>query len=428
MILFATAYYTRCVPVGKTARWIVFAVAVSVFFDCASPAVYNLPAKRQKRVYSGLENFIADGADAYRGKKITLVTNHSGVDYNLGKNIDLLRQQGLEIVLACAPEHGLYGYENDYDSRLYRADARLNVVVYNLHHLTVPQLRHLFALADAVIFDIQDMGMRCYTYVSSLKQVMDALNGTSIELIVLDRPNPLGFLGIDGAYLHDGFQSRHISAFPSTFIYDMTMGEAARYYRAGYARDVRLKVVPLGNYRRDLLYNETMLPWVPPSPNLPTYESAIVYAAIVMLEGVNLSVGRGTTKPFEYIGAPWIEPRELARLLSGLKLPNFRFRPVYFSPTFSKYTGMRCGGVQIFYMGGAFGPMEVSYRILTFLKNEYPEFRWDWKRGRFHVDFLAGTDAFRRYINEGRPFAEFAAETAGGRKEFNRQRKKYLLY
>ncbi|HSV97845.1 MAG TPA: DUF1343 domain-containing protein [Spirochaetota bacterium] len=412
----------------KTARWIVFAVAVSVLFDCASPAVYNLPARRQKRVYSGLENFIAGGAEEYRGKKIALVTNHSGVDFNLRKNIDLLRRQGLEIVLACAPEHGLYGYENDYDSMLYQADSRLNVIVYNLHHLSIGQLRHLFGPVEAVIFDIQDMGMRCYTYVSSLKQVMDALNGTPIGLVVLDRPNPLGFLGIDGAYLHEGFQSRHISAFPSTFIYNMTMGEAARFYRAGYARDVRLKVVPLKNYRRDLMYNETMLPWVPPSPNLPTYESSVVYSAIVMLEGVNLSVGRGTTKPFEYIGAPWIDPRELARRLSDLNLPNFRFRPVYFSPTFSKYAGMRCGGVQIFYMGGAFSPMEVSYRIITFLKNAYPEFHWDRHRDRYHVDFLAGTDAFRRYIDEGRPFAEFAGQIAVGQKEFNRQRKKHLMY
>ncbi len=412
----------------KTASWIVYAMAVSFLLDCSSSAVYNLPAKRQKRVYTGLENFIGGDVRDYRGKKVALVTNHSGVDYNLGKNIDLLRRQGLEIVFACAPEHGLYGYENDYDSRLYQMDSRLNVVVYNLHHLTVGQLRHLFGLADAVIFDIQDMGMRCYTYVSSLKQVMDALNGTSIELVVLDRPNPLGFLGVDGAYLHDGFQSRHISAFPSTFIYNMTMGEAARFYRAGYAREVRLRVVPLGNYRRDLLFNETMLPWVPPSPNLPTYESAVVYSAIVMLEGVNLSVGRGTTKPFEYIGAPWIEPRELAKLLSDLNLANFRFRPVYFSPTFSKYTGMRCGGVQIFYMGGAFSPMEVSYRIITLLKNAYPQFRWDRHRGRYHVDFLAGTDSFRRHIDEGRPFAEFAGQIAGGQKEFNRQRKRHLLY
>lgn len=412
----------------KIASLVVLVLFPILLADCASPGRYNLPPKRQKRVSTGLENFIIGHAEKYRGRKIALVTNHSGVDFNLRKNIDLFRAKGMEIVLACAPEHGLYGHENDYDKQLYQVDRRLNVIVYNLHHLSVEQLRHLLGPADAVIFDIQDMGMRCYTYVSSLKQVMDALNGTSIELIVLDRPNPLGFLGIDGAYLHDGFQSRHISAFPSTFIYNLTMGEAARFYRSIQARDVKLRVIPLGNYRRDLLYNETMLPWVPPSPNLPTYESAVVYSAVVMLEGVNLSVGRGTTKPFEYIGAPWIEPREMARLLSELDLPNFRFRPVYFAPTFSKYTGMRCGGVQIFYMGGAFSPMEVSYRIISLLKTAYPQFRWDRNAGRYHVDFLAGTDLFRKNIDEGKPFAEFAARIAEGQREFNRLRKKHLLY
>lgn len=412
----------------KTACLVVLVLFSILIADCASPARYNLPANRQRRVSTGLENFIIDHAEKYRGRKIALVTNHSGVDFNLRKNIDLFRAKGMEIVLACAPEHGLYGHENDYDTQLYRVDERLNVVVYNLHHLSVAELRHLLGPADAVIFDIQDMGMRCYTYVSSLKQVMDALNGTSIELVLLDRPNPLGFLGIDGAYLSEGFQSRHISAFPSTFLYSLTMGEVARFYRSIQARDVKLRVIPLGNYRRDLLYNETMLPWVPPSPNLPTYESAVVYSAVVMLEGVNLSVGRGTTKPFEYIGAPWIEPRELAKLLSELDLPNFRFRPVYFAPTFSKYTGMRCGGVQIFYMGGAFSPMEVSYKIISVLKNAYPHFRWDRNGGRYHVDFLAGTDLFRKSIDEGKPFAEFAAQIAEGQREFSRMRKKHLLY
>ena len=406
---------------------VIFLVTL-LFLDCASQGVYNLPVRRQKRVLTGLENFLARDAANYRGKKIALVTNHSGVDYNLSKNIDLLRAAGMEIVLAFAPEHGLYGHENDYDNSLYRVDERLNVVVYNLHHLSVEMLRFLLGPSEAVIFDIQDMGMRCYTYVSSLKQVMDALEGTAIELIVLDRPNPLGFLGIDGAYLQDGFWSRHISAFPSTFIYNLTLGEAARYYGATHARSVRLRVVPLANYRRDLLFNETMLPWVPPSPNLPTYESAIVYSAVVMLEGVNLSVGRGTTKPFEYIGAPWIEPRELARLLSGLGLPNFRFRPVYFSPTFSKYAGMRCGGVHIFYMGGAFSPMEVSYKIISAIKAAYPLLRWDYRGGRYHVDFLAGTDLFRENMDAGRPFSEFAAQIAEGQRRFDRLRKKHLLY
>jgi len=395
---------------------------------CASQVTYNLPAKNSRRVYTGLENFISGDAKKYRGKRAVLVTNHSGVDFDLRKNIDLLRERGMEISIILAPEHGVYGFENVYDRRVYHRDGRLNALVYNLHHFTVPQLRYLVRGADAVVFDIQDMGLRCYTYISVLKLVMDALNGNAPELIVLDRPNPLGFLGVDGPYLRREFSSRHISAFPSTFMYGMTMGEAARYYRGEFAREVRLRVVPLDNYGKDTLYNETMLPWVPPSPNLPTYESAIVYSAIVMLEGVNVSVGRGTPKPFEYIGAPWIDPVSFCRGLDGLHLRGFKFRPIYFAPTFSKYSGMRCGGVQVFYVGGRFSPMEVSYRILAYLRDNYRMCRWERFGGNYDIDFLTGTDAYRIAIDRKTPFGEYEKELRREKKEFNRKRKRYLLY
>ncbi len=406
-----------------------FLLLIVLFLSgCASQVSYNLPARNSRRVYTGLEVFISGDAKKYSGKRAVLVTNHSGVDFSLNKNIDLLRGKGMVISLILAPEHGVYGFENVYDRRMYHVDGRLGVVVYNLHHLNVPSLRHLIRGADAVVFDIQDMGLRCYTYISCLKLVMDALNGGTAELIVLDRPNPLGFLGVDGPYLRKEFSSRHISAFPSTFMYGMTMGEAAKYYRGEFARDVRLKVIPLDNYGSDTLYNETMLPWVPPSPNLPTYESAIVYSAIVMLEGINVSVGRGTPKPFEYIGAPWIDPVSLCRGLDGLRLKGFRFRPIYFAPTFSKFSGMRCGGVQIFYVGGEFSPMEVSYRILGYLKENYRVCRWERFRGNFDIDFLTGTDAYRLAIDQGKSFKEFGKELRAEKKEFNKKRKRYLMY
>ncbi len=410
-------------------RWMpCLIMVIMILLECAAPVNYNLPARRNRRVYSGLENFIANEAKRYRGKKVVIVTNHSGVDFQLRKNIDLVRSRGIEVCFILAPEHGIYGYENDYDRVMYHADERLNAVIYNLHHLERASLSHLLRIADVVIFDIQDMGMRCYTYISSLKLVMDALDGSRTELLVLDRPNPLGYLGIDGPYLEKEFYSRHVSAFPSTFMYNMTMGEAARYYRGEYAKKVRLRVVPLANYSRDLRYNETSLPWVPPSPNLPTYESSIVYAAIVMLEGINISVGRGTPKPFEYIGAPWMDPVALCEGLSALNIDGFRFRPIYFAPTFSKYRGMRCGGVQIFYVGGAFSPMEVSYKILRYLSEHYREFRWEYYRGQYNVDFLAGTDKFRKAVEMKKPYEKYLNEVRGDIKKFDKKRSAYLIY
>lgn len=405
-------------------------IFASLALSCSTAEIYyNLPVRDPRRVYTGLESFIENYADSYRGKRAAVVTNHSGVDFELRRNIDLFRSKGIEIAVVFAPEHGIYGYQNNYDKKLYIVDETLNLVVYNLHHLDVLRIRHLMRVADIIIFDIQDMGMRCYTYISSLKMVMDALSSTDKELIVLDRPNPIGFLGTDGPLLEEQFFSRHVSAFPSTFTYNMTIGEAALYYKSRYARSLKLLVVPLSNYRRDLYYTETMLPWVPPSPNLPTYESAIVYTAMVLLEGINVSVGRGTAKPFEYIGAPWIEPVAFCDGLTGLALDAFRFRPVYFKPTFSKHEWRRCGGVQIFYAGGRFSPTEVAYRVIRYLRVNYSrKFRWERFRGKYDIDYLAGTDTFRKAIESGKSWEEFEREIAGGIEKFNEMRQKYLLY
>ncbi len=405
-------------------------IIISLLFGCSTADVYyNLPVREIKRVYTGLENFIDNYADRYRGKRAAIVTNHSGVDFELRRNIELFRERGIEIAVVFAPEHGIYGYQNNYDKKLYIVDNVLNLIVYNLHHLDVRETRHLMRVADIVIFDIQDMGMRCYTYISSLKMIMDALRSTDKELIVLDRPNPLGFLGTDGPFLEDGFYSRHISAFPSTFIYNMTIGEAALYYKDCCAKDLKLLVVPLVNYERDLYYTETMLPWVPPSPNLPTYESSIVYAAIVLLEGISISVGRGTAKPFEYIGATWIEPVAFCEGLKRLDIQAFRFRPVYFKPTFSKYERRKCGGVQIFYTGGRFSPTEVAYKIIKYLRLNYSrKFRWERFGGNYDIDYLAGTDKFRKAIERGKSWEEFEKEIEVGTEIFNQRRQNYIIY
>ncbi|MDY6969658.1 MAG: DUF1343 domain-containing protein [Spirochaetota bacterium] len=387
-----------------------------------------MPPDFLNRSYVGLENFIDNYIHKYKGKKTVVVTNHSGLDFQLNKNIDLLRKNGLEIVFLLVPEHGLFGYQNEYDKKDYNVQDNINAVVYNLHKLNENSLRALLKVTDIVIYDIQDMGMRCYTYISSLKFIMDTLKGSDIELIVLDRPNPIGFLGVDGAYLERRFYSRHISAFPAPFIYCMTIGEAALYYKGEYVRDLNLTVVPILYYNRLMLYNETMLPWTPPSPNLPTYESSVLYSAVVLLEGINISLGRGTTKPFEYIGAPWIEPLKFCKGLKSLGLDNFRFRPIYFKPTFSKYSDERCGGVQIFYVGGKFSPTEVSYRLTRYIMAAYNECKWEKYKNYYDIDYLAGTDRFRKSIEEGSSYSRYLKEIKGGISWYKRIREKYLIY
>jgi uncharacterized protein YbbC (DUF1343 family) len=258
---------------------------------------------------------------------------------------------------------------------------------------------------------------------------MDALDGMDRELIVLDRPNPVGFIGVDGSFLENRFTTKYVSAFPAAFLYNMTIGESARYYRGEFRPGVTLTVIAMSGYSRNMFFHETGLPWIPPSPNLPTYESAIVYPAVVLMEGINLSLGRGTSKPFEYIGAPWIEPVFFCTKLDELKLKNFRFKPVYFKPTFSKYAGLLCGGVQIFYTGGDFSPTETAYRIVGAIMKNYPYYaQWVRYGPNYDIDSLAGTDRFRTFIQTGRPWEEFSKEISAGIKEYAKKRKKYLLY
>ncbi|MCK5346339.1 MAG: DUF1343 domain-containing protein, partial [Candidatus Heimdallarchaeota archaeon] len=341
---------------------------------------------------------------------------------------NLIRKKGIIIDILIAPEHGIYGYQNEFDKNTYIHVKQLNAIVYNMHKMKGRELLNISKKSDIIIYDIQDMGMRCFTYISNLKRIMDILKGTKRELIVLDRPNPLSYLGTDGPYLDDKFRSAYVSAFPSPFIYNMTIGESALYYKGEFLRDIKLRVIKMENYSRSMFFHETELPWVPPSPNLPTYMSSIVYSAVVLFEGTNISIGRGTPKPFEFIGAPWIDPVVLARDLQKIGFKNFRFRPLYYMPSFSLYKGVRCGGVQIFYTGGKFSPTEFSYKLMQHIFKKYKKAIWKQQKGYYRVDFLAGTDKFRKSITQGKTYKEFLSEIKGAIDTYEKKRKKYLIY
>ncbi|MFH0975770.1 MAG: DUF1343 domain-containing protein [Spirochaetota bacterium] len=408
-------------------RYIILSLIIILFvFSCVKSN--NVPARKYSKITIGLDNFLNNYAGDYKGKKAAVVTNHSGLDSCLRTNINLLREKNIEIALILAPEHGLYGYQNEYDKEIYLTEDSSNAIVYNLHLLNKKKFIHLIKIADFVIFDMQDMGMRCYTYISSLKFIMDSLSGSDIELIVFDRPNPLGFLYVNGPFLEKKFYSKEISSFPAPLFYNMTIGEASLYYNGEYSKKVKLKVIPMEGYWRRMLYSDTKLPWVPPSPNLPTYLSSIIYSCVVLMEGINISIGRGTVKPFEYIGAPWIEPVSFCRRLSELNLNNFIFRPVYFEPTFSKYKGEKCGGVQIIYTGGNFDPMEISYKLISYIMNNYREFEWQAFNNIYHIDRLAGTDKFRNALMRNKSYKEYSDEIEDGKASFSDKRKKYLIY
>jgi len=404
-------------------------IAVSLIISCASAVRYNLPSEERARVVTGLEVFLEDDADEYKGKKAAIITNPTGVDRFLNSNISLLEKKGINISLVFAPEHGLFGY-TDWPANPKDENSLSNKrTILHIQSMSPEKVRASLFGYDVVFFDIQDMGMRCYTYISELACIIDALDNTGIELIVLDRPNPLGVYGIDGIMLDSRLRNRTTSYFPSTLSYGFTTGEAAVYYKDIAKRKVKLRVIEMEGYSRDLYYSETSLPWVPPSPNLPTYKSAIIYSAMVYFEGTNLSVGRGTPNPFEYIGAPWIDAGTLASQLKKLNLKGFVFRPVFFRPGSSRYAGRRCGGVQIFITGETFSPLENAYKIALLLRHNYPEFKWnlDWD-GEYGIDNLAGNSIFRAYVDGQKSYVDLMKLVGRDTKLFAEVSEEYYLY
>jgi uncharacterized protein YbbC (DUF1343 family) len=403
-------------------------IMIFINISCFRPSNYNISSQYSARVYTGLEQFIRLKAFRYKGKKAALITNHSGISFNLKQNLQLLKSEGIIIKDLFAPEHGIYGHEEEYSKTKVKPDLAQKINVFNMHNISNSHFSKLLHQSDLVIFDIQDMGMRCYTYISNLKRIMDLLENSELELIVLDRPNPISFLGIDGFDLNPKFKSKHISAFPAPFIYGLTIGEAALYYEGEFLKNINLTVVPMKNYHKDLLFTETSQPWVPPSPNLPSYKSSIIYTGVVLMEGINLSLGRGTANPFEYIGAPWIEPRKFSKALNRLELKGFKFRPIYFTPKYSKYSDKKCGGVQIFYTGEKFSPVEVSYKIIKLLMKIYPQCKWEKHRKSHTIDYLAGSDVFRKYISKRKSFYQLKKDIYKSRKKFYNNMRQYYLY
>jgi uncharacterized protein YbbC (DUF1343 family) len=407
----------------------ILCIAVCLISSCASGVRYNLPSEERSRVATGLEVFLKEYAPDYKGKKAAIATNPTGVDRFLNSNISLLEKSGISINLILAPEHGLFGY-TDWPAKPKDENSLAKKrKILHIQTMTPETVRAALKGCDIVIFDIQDLGMRCYTYISDLARIIDALDRTGIELIVLDRPNPLIVYGVDGIMLDRKLKNRTTGYFPSTLSYGLTPCEAARYYADVNKRDVKIRIVPMEGYSRDLFYSETSLPWVPPSPNLPTYKSAVIYSAAVYFEGTNISVGRGTPNPFEYIGAPWIDAGKFATQLKQLKLRGFTFRPVYFQPAASRYAGKRCGGVQIFLTGETFSPLENAYKIAEMLRRDYPNFRWNIDSdGEYGIDILSGNSVFRTYADEHKSFSELKKSTGKETDEFAEKTEKYYLY
>jgi len=354
------------------------------------------------------------------GKRVGVVCHAASVDSSYRHIIDIFADGGLRdgarwpvLSAIFGPQHGLFGQTQDnmveWEGSIH---PTLKIPVYSLYGEYRKPTPDMLDGIDAVIFDVQDVGARPYTYVWTLKHCMEACAESGIPIWVLDRPNPIGRIGVDGPMLSETFFS-FVGGAAIPLCHRMTMGEMALLIKKSYVGGADVNVVWMDGWRRDSLWSDTGLPWVLPSPNMPTLDTAIVYPGQVLLEATNLSEGRGTTRPFELFGAPFINATELTAALNAKKLPGCLFREHNFIPTFQKWNGELCGGAQIHVTDPkAYRPVETTVAILGVVikrygdKFKYKDPPYEYEREKMPFDILAGDTELRGALALGESVEE----------------------
>jgi uncharacterized protein YbbC (DUF1343 family) len=389
------------------------------------------------RVRTGLERLLEGEGPRLAGRRLGLIANPTTVDPEMVHAIDRLVAAGLDLVALFGPEHGLRGDAQYMEAVGEARDRRTGLPVYSLYGHTEASLSpapEALAGLDTLLFDIQDVGSRYYTYAATMVLAMRACARAGIEVVVLDRPNPIGGELVEGGAVEPGFSS-FVGLLPLPNRHGLTVGELARMAREVERLDLELTVVPMDGWRRDMRYTDTGLPWVMPSPNMPTEDTALVYPGMCLLEGSELSEARGTTRPFEIAGAPFVDAHALAAELAAAELPGVRFRPLGFTPTFEKHAGRLCGGVQIHVADRrAFRPYLTGVAFLRAVHALWPgDFAWRTRAYEFvdqvpAIDLLCGSAAVREGIDAGASLADLAATWADAERDFRQSRGAWLLY
>ena len=380
----------------------------------------------EQMVLSGVDRLEPVHALLKRGR-VGLMTNPTGMTRDFRATVDVLRER-YELTALFAVEHGIRGSIQAGESVSVCRDEKTGLTVWPVYGEGRCLTPEMLAQFDVLCYDIQDVGARFYTYLYALSQAMEACAEAGKAVVVLDRINPLGGSLIQGTVLEPACASG-IGMYPMPTRYGLTVGEYARWIREYLGlTGLELEIAPLSGWRRDMLPWETGVPWVAPSPNCPSFHSAYAYIGTCIFEGTNLSEGRGTTMPFEYIGAPWADADRLAGVMAETETPGIRFRPVWFTPTFSKYSGVPCAGVQMHVLRPeSADPVAAGLALLDRIREMYPDrLKWTpWTKEYEMIDMLLGTDAYRRGRMDGKSLLEKHAER---REAFRREREACLLY
>jgi uncharacterized protein YbbC (DUF1343 family) len=432
------------------ARRILLCLFVALLAGCQNMPTKNISPRPPVKL--GVEVLFEKHLDLIRGKRVGLITNPTGVDSQITSIIELFRAQpDVKLVALYGPEHGVRGNAQAGEYVPFYFDEHFQLPVFSLYgqthkppadmltnideYMRTFDTQHegkqveagMLSSVDVMVFDLQDVGTRVYTYIATMAYAMQACAESGIPFIVLDRPNPINGVAMEGPILEYPKHSSFIGLYPIPLRHGMTAGELTQLFNAKFLKTkCKLTVVPMENWTRDEWFDETSLPWVLPSPNLPTLASATVYPGQVILEGSNLSEGRGTTKPFEFFGAPWIDGFVLAKKLNEQNLPGVKFREVYFTPTFSKFSGTNCGGCQIHVADrNKFQPIATTLTILSVVKKLYGD------KLELHAEYfdkVLGNSSVREALERGEPVEKIIAGFQPGLGEFEKLRAPYLLY
>jgi uncharacterized protein YbbC (DUF1343 family) len=371
-----------------------------------------------------------------RGARVGVVCNHASVDRGFVHIVDRLAgTDGVRLAAIFGPQHG---FRSDVQDNMietpHRDDAARRVPVYSLYSETREPTAEMLRDVDVLVIDLQDIGARIYTYIYTMANCLRAAARHGVHVIVTDRPNPIGGVDVEGARLDPAYES-FVGQFPIPMRHGMTIGELAWLFNDRFGIGASLEIAPMDRWHREMYADETGLPWVMPSPNMPTLETAIVYPGTVLFEGAMLSEGRGTTRPFELVGAPWIDADRFASAMNEQGLPGAYFRPAMFEPTFQKHAKQACGGCQIHILDReTFRPVRTGVALLATFRRLAPEkFAWreppyEYEHQKLPIDILAGSDMLRRQIESDTPLAAIVASWRDDEQAFRELRKPFLLY
>jgi uncharacterized protein YbbC (DUF1343 family) len=384
----------------------------------------------------GIERLL-DGPDRrlIDGQRIGLVCNPASIDSRIVHASDRVLAAGHRLTALFGPQHG---FRSDLQENMIESphahDAKRRVPVHSLYSETREPTAEMLKEVDVLVIDLQDVGTRIYTYIYTMANCLRAARRHGVRVVVCDRPNPINGDGIEGATLDPAYES-FVGQFPIPMRHGLTIGEAAKLFNEQFGLNAAMDVIPLEGWKRSMFFDDTGLPWVLPSPNIPTLDTAVVYPGAVLFEGTLLSEGRGTTRPFELIGAPWIDGERFAEAMNARGIPGAFFRPVFFEPTFHKHAQRLCGGCQIHVTDRrAFPSMRTAIEMLDEFRREAPSEKlwrdppYEYEHVKPPIDILYGSDRLRRGIDAGESPSSIMRNWKADEDAFRTLREKFLLY